>query len=55
MSWEELRAIIEENRQLNEEFVSEPPTACPNHGDPLDIRESDGARNCPLGDYRWTG
>lgn len=32
---------------------TEPPVACPTHGEPLDVR-SDGARNCPFGDYRYT-
>lgn len=55
MSWEQLRAIAQENAQTLEDERSEPPVACPHHGEPLQVRESDGVRNCPFGDYRWNG
>ena len=51
MPWEQLRAIQEENRQINKEAKSQPPTTCPIDGQPLDVRGN--IRNCPFGNFRW--
>ena len=52
MSWEQLKSIIDENRQAARQASSEPPVACPIDGDILDIHP-DGTRNCPLGNYSY--
>ena len=54
MSWEQLHAILEENRQERKAEGKTPPDACPIDGSILDIRP-DGQRNCPVGNYRWSG
>jgi hypothetical protein len=51
MSWDQLKAILEVNRQDISREASEPPTACPIDGSPLDVRGN--IRNCPMGNYRW--
>lgn len=52
MSWAELQSILAENREQRATEAVTPPVSCPNHGEPLDVRE-DGVRNCPFGDYRY--
>jgi len=52
MPWEQLKAIIDENRQLAQQARQEPPVACPIDGDVLDIHP-DGTRSCPMGNYTW--
>jgi hypothetical protein len=54
MSWDQLKTIIDTNREIREQEANEPPTACPIDGSPLEIR-SDGVRNCPMGNFRWSG
>lgn len=54
MSWEQLKAILDENRREAAQAESQPPAACPIDGDLLEIGP-DGTRNCPMGNYRWTG
>jgi hypothetical protein len=54
VSWEQLRAILEENRLDREREEREPPVACPIDGTLLDVRD-DGVRNCPMGNYTWRG
>lgn len=54
MSWEQLEAIMQENRVTHANWLRDPPVACPNDGVPLDVK-GDNTRNCPLGDYRWYG
>ena len=54
MSWEQLHAILQENRQGSKSEGTAPPDACPIDGSILDIRP-DGQRNCPIGNYRWSG
>ena len=53
MSWEQLTGILQENRGYARQAM-DPPVACPIDGDLLEIR-ADGGRNCPMGNYRWTG
>lgn len=54
MSWEQLGDILRQARAQTEIEGSEPPTACPIDGEPLEIHTS-GVRACPLGNYRWDG
>jgi len=51
MGWEQLKAILDINREDVARESSETPTACPIDGSLLDQR--DGVRNCPMGNYRW--
>jgi len=52
MSWEQLQAILKENRADATRRATEPPVACPIDGTLLVVR-ADGVRNCPMGNYRW--
>ena len=52
MGWEQLKAILDENRQRRDRLASEPPIACPIDGSILVVR-GDGVRNCPMGNFRW--
>jgi len=54
MSWEQLQAILKENKQTQIDANTTPPVACPIDGAILDIGLR-GARNCPLGNFRWVG
>lgn len=54
MGWEQLKTILQENRQIKAQEQREPPVACPIDGSLLDIRP-DGVRNCPAGNFRWDG
>jgi hypothetical protein len=54
MGYEDLRAIIEEARQTAQQEANQPPVACPIDGHVLDVHP-DGRRNCPLGNYTYTG
>jgi hypothetical protein len=54
VSWEQLVDIQRTNRDNARAEVQKPPEVCPYDGEPLDINGR-GWRNCPLGDYRWTG
>ena len=54
MSWEQLQGILTENRTVKTIEDREPPVACPIDGAILDIHPR-GQRNCPMGNYRWTG
>jgi len=51
--WGGLRNIIDQAIEDRRREELEPPVACPNDGEPLDIEGS--VRNCPWGDYRWCG
>ena len=54
MSWEQLQAILQENRQTGNTADITPPVACPIDGSILEIGPR-GIRNCPLGNFRWAG
>jgi len=54
MSWEQVKAIQQENRQVIWEEMREPPVACPIDGTLLVIH-ANGVRVCPMGNYRWDG
>ena len=54
MSWEQLQAILQENRQTRNTVDITPPVACPIDGSILEIGPR-GIRNCPLGNFRWAG
>lgn len=58
MSWEQLAEVVRQGRDDHEVYVSQPPRACPNDGEPL--REGpDGTLFCPsdgwtpLDDSTW--
>lgn len=52
MGWDQLRVIIDENKEVNANAKREPPVACPIDGSILDVR-ADGVRNCRMGNFRW--
>ena len=54
MSWEQYKAIRHQDMSEARTQAQDPPAACPIDGSLLDIR-SDGIRNCPMGNYRWSG
>jgi len=54
VSWEQLMDILHQSRAGATIDLSEPPVACPYDGEPLDVHP-DGRRNCPLGNYTYTG
>ena len=54
MSWEQLQAILKENKTTRAIEERDPPVACPFDGAILDIHPR-GRRNCPMGNYTWTG
>ncbi len=49
MAWDELAAILEERRK--EAAASDPPVACPNDGEPLQVA-ADGGLFCPFDGWR---
>ena len=62
MPWWQLKATADANRIENAQYEALPPEACPYDGTPLEIGWTtiagggkESARNCPMGDYRWTG
>ena len=52
MSWEQLQAILDEQREAEREDERTPPVACPIDGEVLDVKP-DGKRGCPFCGYRW--
>ena len=52
MSWEQLKAILDQARADAAAEASEPPAACPIDGALLDAR-GDGVSACPMGNYIW--
>lgn len=51
MSWEQLADILKTARLEHEYYISQPPRACPNDGEPL--REGpDGQLFCPSDGWR---
>lgn len=54
MSWEQLSAIIQQNKQQAQQERQQPPVACPIDGSILDINAR-GMRNCPMGNFTWSG
>ena len=55
MSWDQLRALIEEAREDAAEEKVKPPLACPLCGTPLDYNPGRSLYNCPMGHYRVSG
>ena len=53
MSWQQL-LDIRNRAEDDRRDQSGPPTACPVDGHVLDVRP-DGVRNCPAGNFTWTG
>ena len=54
MSWQQLKDIrtrAEEDRRVAQ---TTPPSSCPIDGQKLDVR-MDGVRDCPFGNYNWSG
>ena len=55
MAWEQLQAILKENKSTHRIEGSDPQVACPIDGAILVIHP-DGRRHCPLGNYStWAG
>lgn len=54
MSWYQLKAIVDEAKEIKALEKQEPPAACPFDGTPLESGPG-GVLNCPMGDYRYTG
>ena len=52
MSWEQLLSILDEAREERERI--DPPTACPNDGEPLQ-RDPDGNLRCGFDGWVWDG
>lgn len=52
MSWNQLKAIIDENRKAVNELAGEPVISCPIDGALLQ-RGRSGVLNCPLGNFTW--
>jgi NADH pyrophosphatase NudC (nudix superfamily) len=48
MSWEQLVAIEQEARQQALDAISQPPTACPLCGFPLEPTEDSAGLTCPF-------
>ena len=55
MSWRQLQDIMAQNRQLQQTDQQQPPVACPIDGAILEVGRDGQVRNCPLGNYRWSG
>ena len=53
MSWQQLLDIQNETREVVRAKAIEGPIDCPIDGTPLEERK--GVRNCPMGNYRWSG
>lgn len=51
-SWYELLGIYKEANSLVSTYAQQPPTACPNDGQPL-VPAGNGALRCPYDGYRW--
>ena len=51
MAWEQLDAIMREQRAETDEDRREPPERCPYDGALLE--ERDRIYHCPLGNYTW--
>jgi hypothetical protein len=54
MSWEQLQGILQENKSTKRIEPTIAPISCPIDGEILVIHPR-GRRNCPLGNYTWTG
>lgn len=51
MAWEQLADIFRQAQQDHEDYVSQPPRACPNDGEPLK-EGPDGELFCPSDGWR---
>lgn len=54
MSWQQYRAIVEENVAEARRELTEPPVACPNDGTVLDTGPR-GELHCPFDGWIWNG
>jgi len=54
MSWEQLEALIGENRDTRMRDFTERPISCPQCGNQLD-ENARGVLNCPFGHFTWRG
>lgn len=52
MSWEQLLAIRDEQRDAVIEEETRVPSACPQCGEPL-LDDGHGGLRCPFDGYRW--
>lgn len=51
MAWEQLVNVLHEAQADHDEYVSQPPRACPNDGEPLE-EGPDGQLFCPSDGWR---
>lgn len=54
MSWDQLLSIIRQAREEVATAQTEPPTACPNDGEPL-TRGPNGELHCRFDGWVWDG
>jgi hypothetical protein len=54
MSWEQMLEILAVNSQEYEDYMSQPPVACPNDGWPLESGP-DGELHCKFDGYTYEG
>ena len=52
MSWDQLSAILDEQRKSQREERSRPPESCPNDGGKLIYNAKRGLLACEMGDYQ---
>ena len=50
--WETLESILHQNAERAEWERQQPPERCPHDGEVL--RERNGVRDCPWGNYTWS-
>ena len=55
MSWNQLKAILDTNRQIAREEAREMPISCPIDGAILNYDAKRGIYDCPLGNYTVRG
>lgn len=53
MSWEELQAIERDQIDSIRDELAEPPSACPNDGEPLRADPVRGGLRCPFDGWHW--
>ena len=54
MSWEQLRSILIESAELNDDLADDLPEECPYDGTPLEwatLEDGSSWLHCPMGNY----
>ena len=55
MSWAQLKAILDENRQIARDDARESSVSCPIDGSALNYNPKRGTYDCPMGNYTVKG